>query len=217
MTSNGIVTYVGAIVPELEAQGHVVSVLSSSWLIARPPQGSTTSSNTRRARHWRSGFSIVSRWLRGRDHGRRTSGPAGRLPPLPGWRSPSTASSSSRSKSRSAGPWACGGGSRSHSSCGFTVHGSSTARPMDIPPTPRSALGSRRKGWALGAADGITAPSLDVLERTRAYYGLALEHAEVIPNPVPDVPASKRLEPGGHANPMRFSSSGGSISIKVAI
>ena len=49
-----------------------------------------------------------------------------------------------------------------------------------------------KEGLGLGAADGITAPSLDVLERTRAYYGLALEQAEVIPNPVPDVPASER-------------------------
>ena len=56
---------------------------------------------------------------------------------------------------------------------------------MASPPTPRSGPGSQKKGWAC-AADGITAPSLDVLERTRAYYGLDLEQAEVIPNPVPD-------------------------------
>jgi glycosyltransferase involved in cell wall biosynthesis len=47
----------------------------------------------------------------------------------------------------------------------------------------------RKEGLALRAADGVTAPSLDVLERTRSYYGLALKHAEVIPNPVPDAPA----------------------------
>jgi glycosyltransferase involved in cell wall biosynthesis len=48
---------------------------------------------------------------------------------------------------------------------------------------------TRKEGLALRAADGVTAPSLDVLERTRSYYGLALEHAEVIPNPVPEAPA----------------------------
>ena len=115
-------------------------------LVARPPQGSTTSSNTRRARRWRSGSSIVSPGS-GVAITALNEWSAGRLPPLPGGRSPSTASSSSRSKSHLAGPWACGGRSRSRSSCGFMVHGSSMARPMDIPPTPRSALGSRRKGW----------------------------------------------------------------------
>ena len=38
----------------------------------------------------------------------------------------------------------------------------------------------RREGEAIRRADGVTAPSRDVLERTRAYYGLPLEHAEVI-------------------------------------
>ena len=52
-----------------------------------------------------------------------------------------------------------------------------------------------KEGLGLRAADGITAPSLDVLERTRAYYGLALEHAEVIPPLLPEVPASKCWNP----------------------
>jgi glycosyltransferase involved in cell wall biosynthesis len=41
----------------------------------------------------------------------------------------------------------------------------------------------RDEGRAIAAADGVTAPSHDVLERTREFYGLPLEHAEVIPNP----------------------------------
>ena len=41
----------------------------------------------------------------------------------------------------------------------------------------------RQEGRAIAFADGITAPSQDVLERTRAQYGLALDMAEVIPNP----------------------------------
>jgi glycosyltransferase involved in cell wall biosynthesis len=60
---------------------------------------------------------------------------------------------------------------------------------------PPDALFHRRirmEGLAIGRADGITAPSRDVLERTRAHYGLALENAEVIPPPVPEVPAAQR-------------------------
>jgi glycosyltransferase involved in cell wall biosynthesis len=53
----------------------------------------------------------------------------------------------------------------------------------------------RKEGLALRAADGVTAPSLDVLERTRSYYGLALEHAEIIPNPVPEAPAGSYWNP----------------------
>jgi glycosyltransferase involved in cell wall biosynthesis len=37
---------------------------------------------------------------------------------------------------------------------------------------------------AIARADVVTAPSRDVLERTRAHYGLALEHAEVVYPPV---------------------------------
>jgi glycosyltransferase involved in cell wall biosynthesis len=53
----------------------------------------------------------------------------------------------------------------------------------------------RQEGLAIRAADGITAPSRDVLERTRSHYGLDLEGAEVIPNPVPDIPVSERWIP----------------------
>jgi glycosyltransferase involved in cell wall biosynthesis len=50
---------------------------------------------------------------------------------------------------------------------------------------------------AILAADAITAPSLDVLERTRAYYGLKLERAEVIPNPTQIIPAGARWDLDG--------------------
>ncbi len=43
---------------------------------------------------------------------------------------------------------------------------------------------------AIVNAQGLTAPSLDLLERVREAYGVTLEHAEVIPNPAPSVPAS---------------------------
>jgi glycosyltransferase involved in cell wall biosynthesis len=44
-------------------------------------------------------------------------------------------------------------------------------------------------------ADAITAPSLDVLERTRSYYGIKLEDARVISNPVAMVPIDRRWRP----------------------
>jgi glycosyltransferase involved in cell wall biosynthesis len=48
------------------------------------------------------------------------------------------------------------------------------------------------EGRAIAEADVVTAPSQDVLDRTRAYYSLALPEAEVIPNPTPPVPPSAR-------------------------
>jgi glycosyltransferase involved in cell wall biosynthesis len=55
----------------------------------------------------------------------------------------------------------------------------------------------REEGRALAEARGITAPSLDVIERTRAYYGLPLEGAEVIPAPTDMIPAGDRWRPEG--------------------
>ncbi len=48
------------------------------------------------------------------------------------------------------------------------------------------------EGEGIRSADGLTAPSLDVLERTRAYYNMPLEDAVVIPNPAPRVPVEAR-------------------------
>lgn len=45
---------------------------------------------------------------------------------------------------------------------------------------------------AVDAAAGWTAPSQDVLDRVRRYYGLALEHAEVIPYPCQPVEPGAR-------------------------
>ena len=49
-----------------------------------------------------------------------------------------------------------------------------------------------REGRALELVRAITAPSLDVLERTRNFYGLPLESAAVIPNPVDPIPPDRR-------------------------
>jgi glycosyltransferase involved in cell wall biosynthesis len=51
------------------------------------------------------------------------------------------------------------------------------------------------EGRAIAAADAVTASSHDVLEQTRAYYGLALADAEVIPPPIAPVPPGERWRP----------------------
>lgn len=50
------------------------------------------------------------------------------------------------------------------------------------------------EGKAIKNAHGITSPSLDVLEKVRSYYGLALPNARVIPNPVSSVAPNKRWQ-----------------------
>jgi glycosyltransferase involved in cell wall biosynthesis len=50
----------------------------------------------------------------------------------------------------------------------------------------------RTEGFGIAAADGVSAPSRDVLERTRAFYGMPLAEAQVIPYPAPNVPPEQR-------------------------
>ncbi len=50
----------------------------------------------------------------------------------------------------------------------------------------------RDEGVGISEADGVSAPSRDILERTRKEYGLPLSDAVVIPCPGPAVPADQR-------------------------
>jgi glycosyltransferase involved in cell wall biosynthesis len=50
----------------------------------------------------------------------------------------------------------------------------------------------REEGQAIRVADAVTAPSRDVLQRVRDFYGLALPEAEVIPAPTWPVPVPER-------------------------
>ena len=50
------------------------------------------------------------------------------------------------------------------------------------------------EGEAIKNSHGVTAPSLDVLEKVREHYGIALPHAQVIPNPVGVVSIEKRWQ-----------------------
>lgn len=53
------------------------------------------------------------------------------------------------------------------------------------------------EGHAIRMADGVTSPSLDVLNQVRSYYDLELKNARVIPNAVPSVPLAERWDGGG--------------------
>lgn len=50
----------------------------------------------------------------------------------------------------------------------------------------------RQEGRGISQADAISAPSREILERTRAYYGIPLAGASVIPPPAPIVPPERR-------------------------
>jgi len=60
-------------------------------------------------------------------------------------------------------------------------------RALGVPEDEGFRRRVEEEGRAIRDADLITAPSRDVLEQTRAFYGLALEHAEVVPVPAPRV------------------------------
>ncbi len=53
------------------------------------------------------------------------------------------------------------------------------------------------EGRAIAAATAITSTSRDVLERTRSYYGLKLEHAQVIHPPTAPIPPADHWRPDG--------------------
>ena len=50
------------------------------------------------------------------------------------------------------------------------------------------------EGEAIRNSQGLTSPSIDVLNKVREYYGLELPHARVIPNPVPEVSADMQWQ-----------------------
>lgn len=52
---------------------------------------------------------------------------------------------------------------------------------------PLFAQRVRCEGLGIGAADGVMAPSHDVIDRVRSFYDMALPNASVIPNPIEPV------------------------------
>jgi glycosyltransferase involved in cell wall biosynthesis len=58
---------------------------------------------------------------------------------------------------------------------------------LGVPRDRSFAARDAAEGRAIAAADAVSAPSTDVLERVREHFGIALENAQVIPNPGPIV------------------------------
>jgi glycosyltransferase involved in cell wall biosynthesis len=186
--SNGIVTYVGTIVASLQAQRHVVSLISS--YVA----GGTTGEGIYRLDDYHANRTLPGRLLD------RLTGFSGADQVLAGAACRAIAAATRRAvaergvqllEMEETFGWPLTVRRRIPIPLVVRLHG-----PWFLNGPANGQLGDasfharvRKEGRALRAADGITAPSLDVLERTRSYYGLALEHAEVIPNPVPDAPA----------------------------
>lgn len=50
----------------------------------------------------------------------------------------------------------------------------------------------RNEGVGISMADGVSSPSRDILEQTKAFYGIPLNDAAVIPYPGPAVPRERR-------------------------
>jgi glycosyltransferase involved in cell wall biosynthesis len=58
-------------------------------------------------------------------------------------------------------------------------------RALGVPEDEGFRRRVEEEGRAIRDADLVTAPSRDVLEQTRVFYGIALDEAEVIPDPAP--------------------------------
>jgi glycosyltransferase involved in cell wall biosynthesis len=57
------------------------------------------------------------------------------------------------------------------------------------------------EGEAIKNSLGVTAPSVDVLDRVRKYYNLSLPNAKVIPNPVQEVSKENQWQYGANRKP----------------
>jgi glycosyltransferase involved in cell wall biosynthesis len=192
--SNGIVTYVGTITARLQAQNHVVSLISPSVARGTTDEGVYSLDEYHANRTFADRLCDRLARLRGPDQvlaravcravaaaTRRAITERGvqllEMEETFGWPRTVRRRIPIPLVVRLHGPWFLTGPAN-----GYPIDTSFHAR-------------ARKEGESLRVADGITAPSLDVLERTRSYYDLALEHAEVIPNPVPDAPAQARWNP----------------------
>lgn len=78
------------------------------------------------------------------------------------------------------------------------LNGAANAAPQGSVFAERNA----RERRLLASAFAVSAPSRDVLERSRRHFGLALEGARVLPNPSPDVPPGLRWAPRHESPPI---------------
>ncbi|MEX2209243.1 MAG: glycosyltransferase family 4 protein [Myxococcota bacterium] len=188
---NGIVTYARHIVPALRAKGVEVYVVTASDGSERPDpyvsvprssRGSLTARAFGRLHHAispgapserRDARSIAREILRlQREHGLDLV----EMEESFGWCGAVAASCATPVVARLHGPWFLNG----------AMIEDTTTRAF------RRRV--RREGEAIARVAGVSAPSRDVLERTRAHYGHALADAEVIPNPLPQVPLAEHWD-----------------------
>jgi glycosyltransferase involved in cell wall biosynthesis len=67
-----------------------------------------------------------------------------------------------------------------------------TGPALGVPPDTNFHRRVRNEGVGIAKADAVSAPSREILERTRIHYGLPLTGATIIPNPAPAVPAERQ-------------------------
>jgi glycosyltransferase involved in cell wall biosynthesis len=75
------------------------------------------------------------------------------------------------------------------------------APQLGLPADARFRARVEREGRAIAGAAGVTAPARHILDKTRAYYGVPLPEARVVPNPVEPAQESWSL---GEADPSRL-------------
>jgi glycosyltransferase involved in cell wall biosynthesis len=193
---NGIATYVSTLVPALQGLGHQVSILAGQVKggeASGPPDLALVHDVETQFRA-RSRFrrAVDRLWYEvtpqpaARSMARRAVVSAARrmahersldvieMEESNGWARWLQKSTSSRVSIRLHGPWFLAG-----PALGARVDREFRTRVRD-------------EGRAISTADGVTAPSKDVLRQVRARYQISLDHAEVIPNPIRPVPEFER-------------------------
>jgi glycosyltransferase involved in cell wall biosynthesis len=190
--SNGVLTTIGALAPIIKDRGHRVTIVAGSVAggevtdesIYDLSQSAGRRNIARRARDW-IGYRVAPRWTLQRDGEaifvevlRRAHAERGvqivEMEEARGWARRVCERTPLLVTVRLHGPWFLNG----------TVLG------VDQDAAYHERV--RAEGLAIRAAHAITAPSRDVLERTRAFYGLPLADAEVIPSTVPAEPPERR-------------------------
>jgi glycosyltransferase involved in cell wall biosynthesis len=69
-----------------------------------------------------------------------------------------------------------------------------SGRALGVPDDRRFRSRVAAEGRAIRAADFVSAPSRDVVEKTSTFYGLDLKHVEITPHPAPRVSERWRLD-----------------------
>ncbi len=193
--ANGIVTYIGTLVPPLEAMGHQVTIVAgrmpeatSNGSVYSVQQVWASRSLPRRAVDglWhrvapRSAYRQQFRWRLSRTVERAVAERGIQIIEMEesfGWARWLSAVTSIAVCVRLHGPWLLSG------------------RALAVPEDDAFHQRVRDEGLGIRAANAVTAPARGVLEQVRDFYGIALPEAEVIPNATwPVAPAERwRLE-----------------------